>query len=282
MKAQLTITVNTGKWLIAKAIVSMAEVQEALKNGKVILKGGTTVSCIAEELLGIKLRICGRVTKRGTVAGNNYEGAPSNVLIEDGKWQSIDDCFIEKSLQLGPKDVAITGANAIDAEGNAAIMAGSPGGNAPGMSITTWATEGAKVLVAAGLEKLIPGKISKAVIQASRKDCEFAMGMAFGLIPVYGDVITEMEALGIIADVTANVIGRGGIDGAEGSTVVLVEGDENEVRKVIHEVFAASRKPISGYEESLIECKPGSKGCAEHLACFHSRRNRLKVDRSFY
>lgn len=265
MKAQVTITVNAGKWLIAKAVASMPEVQEALKNGKLILKGGTTVSCIAEELLNLKLRICGRVTKRGTVAGANYAGAPSNVLIENGNWYNIDNCFIEKSLQLGPGDVAITGANAIDTLGNAAIMAGSPGRNAPGMAISAWPTEGAKVIIAAGLEKLIPGKISAAIAKASRKDCEFSMGMSVGLIPVYGSIVTETEALEIVAGVSAYAIGRGGIYGAEGSTVVLIEGEENQVREAVQEVFAASIKPLSGYQESFIECKPGSKDCGEHL-----------------
>jgi len=277
MKAQLTITVNTGKWLIAKAIHKMPEVQEALRNGKVILKGGTTVSCIAEELLGIKLRICGRITKRGSVVSIVDEGAPMCVMIENGKWQDIDDCYYKQALSLGPKDVVITGANAIDSDGNAAMMAGGPGGNGPGMSISTFATEGARVIIAAGLEKLIPGKVSEIITKVSRKDCDFAMGMAVGLIPVFGEVITEVKAIKIISDVSVTVIGRGGITGAEGSTVVLVEGKESAVKEIVQVVLAAGKKPVSGYEESLIECKPG-KGCTEHLACFYSGRNRLKIN----
>lgn len=277
MRAQLTITVNSSKWLIAKAIKRTPEVQKALKNGKIILKGGTTVSCVAEELLGIKLRISGRITKRGAVGSLKNIDLPHSVLIEKGKWENIDECFLERVLELGPEDVIIIGANAIDSEGNAAIMAGSPGGGNPGKAIAAIATEGAHVIIAAGLEKLIPGKISDIVKKARRKTCDFAMGMAVGLMPVYGRVITEVEALKIIADVEVTVIGRGGIDGAEGSTTVLVEGNEESIKTIIKEVFDANSKHISGDKESLKECNPGSPGCAYHLSCCYSHKNKLKI-----
>lgn len=277
MKAQLTLSVNCGKWLIATAIISMPEFQKALHNGKVILKGGTTVSCIAEKLLGVKLRICGRITKRGAVANCLNSNAPHSILIENNKWQNIDNCFMEKALNLGSEDVTVIGANAIDAEGNAVMMAGSPGGGNPGKAISAMAIEGSKVIIAAGIEKLIPGKISDVINKVSRKDYDYSMGMACGLIPLYGQIITEMEALNIIAGVDAKVIGRGGIDGAEGSTTVLIEGDEYQLKKAIKEVIEDNSKPISGDEESLKECKPGSPGCSYHLSCVYSRKNKLKI-----
>ncbi len=51
------------------------------------------------------------------------------------------------------------------------------------------------------------------------------MGMAVGLIPVPGRIITELTALSLLAEVTATVIGRGGImGGAEGATTFVVQG----------------------------------------------------------
>jgi hypothetical protein len=64
MKVQIALTVNESKRLIAKAVVSLPEIKNALEKGKILLKGGTTVSVIAEELVGIPLRICGRISKR--------------------------------------------------------------------------------------------------------------------------------------------------------------------------------------------------------------------------
>ena len=52
---QFFLTVNEGKWLIARAVAGMERVQRALRSGKVILKGGTTVSCISELLVGYPL-----------------------------------------------------------------------------------------------------------------------------------------------------------------------------------------------------------------------------------
>ena len=277
MRAQLTISVNAGKWLIAKAICNFPEVKHALKKGRVLLKGGTTVSCIAEELAGIKLEICGRITKRGTVAGKSKNcGAPHSILITDRGWENVDDRLLEVAHDLGPEDVVILGANAVDSEGNAAMMAGSPGGGPPGKVMTVLMTEGANIIVAAGLEKLIPGRVYDAVSAAGRKNCDFSMGMAVGLMPIKGKVITELEAIKAIADVKVTVIGKGGIEGGEGSTTVVVEGNESQIKTVIQELLEASKKHISGNPESLIECRPGCSGCKDDLACYYSSKNRFK------
>ncbi len=44
MKAQITLTVNESKRLMAKAIISLPEVKDASEKGNILLKGGTTVS----------------------------------------------------------------------------------------------------------------------------------------------------------------------------------------------------------------------------------------------
>jgi hypothetical protein len=52
---------------------------------------------------------------------------------------------------------------------------------------------------------------------AGRKDVDVSCGMAVGLIPLYGKVITEKDAVEILAKSNCKVIGKGGILGAEGS-----------------------------------------------------------------
>jgi len=278
MRTQLTITVNTGKWLIARAIVRLPEVQEAYKKHKILLKGGTTVSCIAEELLGIKLRISGRVTKRGTVGSFENSSSPHSVIIEKGKWQNIDSCFLDTVLALGPGDVVIIGANAIDNEGNAAMMAASPGGGHPGQAAAALTTEGAHIIIAAGSEKLISGNISELIGQVGRKICDFSMGAAVGLIPLHGRIITEIEALKILGNLDkVIVIGRGGINGAEGSTTILIEGLKKSLENVIKEIICAQEKHLSGDKNSLKECIPGSSGCKYHFSCVYAHKNKIKV-----
>lgn len=279
MRAQLTVTVNAAKWLIARAIVSLPEVREAYGNGKILLKGGTTVSCIAEELLGINLRISGRITERGTVGSFENTDLPHSVLIKGGQWQDIDDRFLDEALKMGPGNVVIIGANAIDSDGNAAMMAGSPGGGNPGAAFAALNTEGAHVIIAAGLEKLVPGKVADIVKSASRKKCDFAMGMAVGLMPIYGRLITEIEALRIISNTEIMVIGRGGISGGEGSTTLTLDGDEDSLKKAIEAVLDAGMKPVGGAGQSLKECRPGSPGCKYHLSCFYSHKSKIKINR---
>lgn len=53
--------------------------------------------------------------------------------------------------------------------------------------------------VAAGLEKLIPGRVEEAVRAAGRKGVALSMGMAVGLMPIYGRPMTEVEAVKLLA-----------------------------------------------------------------------------------
>jgi len=65
IRLQLSMTLTEGKMIIAKGICSLKEVRRAYKNGCIVLKGGTTVSAVAEELCGVSLKISGRITPRG-------------------------------------------------------------------------------------------------------------------------------------------------------------------------------------------------------------------------
>jgi hypothetical protein len=91
--------------------------------------------------------------------------------------------------------------------------------------------------------------------------------MSVGLMPIVGRVITEIEALQIIASVSCAVIGRGGIDGAEGGTTLAVSGEAPDVQRVIDAVLAVKGARTSGSEESWPECRGGSAKCREHRCC---------------
>ncbi len=43
MKVQIALTVNKSKRMIAKTVVSLPEIKNALGKGKILLKGGTIV-----------------------------------------------------------------------------------------------------------------------------------------------------------------------------------------------------------------------------------------------
>ncbi|NLG86858.1 MAG: hypothetical protein GX489_06550 [Firmicutes bacterium] len=277
MKAQLTLTVSEGKQLIALAVTQMREVQMAFTSGKILLKGGTTVSAVAEELVGIPLRISGRVTPLGTKSAQKNVNAPHSLLIVKGEPKGVDDSLEEAVLSMGPRDVAICGANLIDQHGAAALMAGSPLGGNPGRVIAVFAAEGITTIIPAGLEKLTPGSIAEAMLAASRQGCDWSLGMAVGLIPVPGRVITELEAFAMLAKVKVTVIGRGGVAGAEGSTTYVVEGTEAEVIKICRLVLKLKGAPTSGAAGSLEECRRGGPNCHRHLGCVYGGKEKTKV-----
>ncbi len=274
MNIQFTLTVPEGKRLIAEGISSLPEIKKALKSGKILLKGGTTVSAIAERLVGKKLRISGRISPRGTKGSRAAKDIPHSILIHKNKVYDVDDRLIQTVQSMGPEDVCLISANIIDCEGNAAMMAGAPLGGNPGGIISGLMAEGVNVIIPVGIEKFSPHKVSKAVMAAGRKKPDVAMGMAVGLIPTTGRVFTEIDAIRAVTGLEPVIIGRGGINGAEGAVVFAVEGPEAECKKLMELIKSIKGAGVSGDEETLQECEPVSPGCKYHLACFY--REELK------
>ncbi|MCB2188276.1 MAG: hypothetical protein KQJ78_17790 [Deltaproteobacteria bacterium] len=272
MKAQITLTVNEAKRLIAKGLAAHPAVRKALAGGRIFLKGGTTVSAVAEELVGRPLRISGRISPRGAKTAADAGGGFHCALIENGELLDIEDRLPEVVAGLGGDDVAITGANAIDVYGNAALMFGAPGGGGPGIIIAGLMGEIPNVFIAAGLEKLVPGPLTAVTPRAARKGVGLSMGMAVGLTPLAGAIISEDRALALLAPVEVTVIGRGGLWGAEGATTLLIEGEEGPVREVFRLAQAVKGAQPSGTERSRAECAFPHAKCRGHVACMYKRR----------
>jgi hypothetical protein len=274
MQAQITLTVHEAKRIIAKGIARLPSVQEALTSGKVFLKGGTTVSAVCEELVGKPLRISGRITPQGAKAAQNVTLGYHCALIEGGKLLDVDACLEETVEKLSADDVAIFGANAIDVYGNAALMYGAPLGGGPGRIISGIMAELRNIIIAVGLEKLIPGCLTDVIARTGNKDIDIAMGMPAGLTPLVGKIITEKDAMPLLADVECSVIGMGGISGAEGSTTMILEGRREEVEKAFDFVTSVKGMEVSGEKESLPECEPPNERCELHRACIYKRQSK--------
>ena len=271
MIAQVTLTVSEAKRIIAKGIANLPEVREAIRSGKIFLKGGTTVSAVCEELAGRPLRISGRIVPSGAKAGRITSSGFHSVLLYQGACTDIDDALEEAMEGLGPEDVVILGANAIDSFGNAAMMYGAPLGGKPGRVISGLMAEAKHVLIAVGLEKLIPGPLPGLIRAFGRKDVDRSLGMAVGLTPILGKIITEQEAIPLLADVHPTVIGKGGILGAEGATTLNVEGGRDEVNKILQIILSMKGESVSGIPESLDECQFPSERCKLHQTCIYKK-----------
>lgn len=272
MYTQFSLTVNEGKWLIAHAVSRMACVRESLEKGRLILKGGTTVSCISEIIMKYPLGISGRITDRGALGQKRLSSVPHIIQIEKGQITGIDDCVDEVLLDLGPMDTVVTGANIIDSYGEAAMLAGSPGGNKWGKAASALSSEGVNVIIAAGLEKLIPGRVHDSIMLSRRKGIDHSKGMASGLFSITGKIVTEVEAIKALADVDVTIIGRGGIYGAEGGTLFQVSGTDDEVSKLENVISLCSEQKIGGDIETLESCTYPGPGCGTHLSCCYKSK----------
>lgn len=267
MKAQVTLTVPEAKALIAEVVAQLPEVKRALSEGKVLLKGGTTVAAVAKRLAGCDLRISGRISPRGAKATKGASPQPHSILIDKGAFQNIDECFGDAVASLRRDDIAVIGANALDGNGRAAMLLGRALGGMPGQGFAGLMSQGCQVIIVCGLEKLIPGPIDEAVRAAGIYSSHWSMGMAAGLAPLCGQVITEQKALETLAKVTCTVIGSGGIDGAEGATTMILDGEQAQVAKAVQTVLAVKGALHSGCSISLEECQTGSPGCGVHQSC---------------
>lgn len=277
MKAQVTVTSPEAKRLIARAAAQLPETAAALEKGRILLKGGTTISAFAEELLGVPpLHISGRILPSGTrCCRHTTEMVPHLVLIENGKWTDARGDLEAIVATMGPRDLTFVGANAIDVHGKAAIMIGHLLGGSATM-LTCLVSEGCPIIILAGLEKLIPATIDEALLVAGRKSTDLAMGMAVGLMPVVGKLITEREAIEILADVRATVIGSGGILGAEGATTMVMEGSAPAVRMAFDLIQGLKGARLSADPRGLEECEPRGRRCGEHRSCVYGHPRLLE------
>jgi hypothetical protein len=252
MIKQIFLTVAMGKRLIGKAVAAHPAVVDALKQGTVVIIAGTTNSYVAEEILeaigrkdkfsrrrffrGISLPPHYKTTDAGRLAGDNE--FPGDVVIRDGLWQegkTINDAAAE----LKEGDVIIKGANALDiVHKRAAILIGNPQGGTITVALTTVAGRRVRLLIPIGLEKRISGDLDEIANKVNTPG-----NKGFRLLPVPGEVITEIEALRLLTGVKAEMIAAGGISGAEGCVWLSLEGSPEQVQQTEKLIQSVSSEP---------------------------------------
>lgn len=284
--AQFTLWGAQCQWLIARCVLDSSLFVPYLSQGKILFKGSSTVSCLTTLLAGTPMRICGRITKNGMKRAKEEGQGAHFLLYEYGEIRNVDSC-LEQTLQaLGPGDLFVTGANALDAFGHAALLIGSSGGGGYGACMPFLYTEGIRTLILTSVMKLIPGDLSLLNAQIIRKKCDFSYGMACSLVPIPGEVLTEAQAIELYAHVNAQVFAKGGFSGAEASVAIQIEGEREEVEKVLHLVeqikSLPSQPPVDA--DSLTECAYPCSGCSQHRSCAYANKqtifHSIKMSRS--
>jgi len=245
---QVSLTPSEGKRLIGMSVAQMDAVQHALREGVIVVATSTTTGYVLEELLKKEvpdkgLFTAGVVTARGCCI-TDPEKRYGHRVIRRGEVSEVGTSDLPEVLAgMGPNDVFVKGANAIDPFGQAGILLGGVGGGTIGRSWGYIAANGITTIIAVGLEKLVPVSLSDAAAKTGIESVDRSLGMAVGMMVVTGNIITEMEALKMLTGVDAIPIGSGGIGGGEGSKTFVLEGPEENVQVAYDLVCSIKGEP---------------------------------------
>jgi hypothetical protein len=245
---QFILTPAAGKRLIARAMTAHPAVREAMQSGTLVVVAGTTNGYIAEEILkelgqsegfsrdrffrGITLPPSLPTPETGRLPDESQ--FPGDVVIVNGRWRQENTIFdVVDSLKEG--DVILKGANAVDvSRRRAAILIGHPQGGTIAVSLQAVAGRRVRLILPVGLEKRVSGDLDRL---AALLNAPGAHGPR--LLPVPGEVVTEIEAISLLSGVAAELVAGGGVCGAEGSVWLAVSGtpeQEELARSILTQV----------------------------------------------
>jgi len=245
----LVLTPAESKRFIAKAVVAMPQVRRALEKGRVIIANGTTTAFVAEEVVGrqvSKYRYAAGYVGEGKLATTPRDLRTKAYVLVDG--HPVDVPAKEIIQEFEADDVFIKGANAVDTEGHVGILMANERGGDISMAQGILVARGCHFIVPVGLEKLVPS-VSEACRKGGILRLKYAMGLKVGLMPVVNaTVVTEIQALHILAGVEATHVASGGIGGCEGAVALVAEGTDEAVQKAFEVI-----ERVKGEKPILIE-----------------------------
>lgn len=231
---QFLITVPAGKRLIAKAVISLKQIQRALESNTIVIVAGTTNSYVAQELLA-QLNQTGDFIRdnffRGITVGPGREIIPGNegftgkdVVIEKGTWRRDKGVF-DVAAGLNQGDIIVKGANAVSMDRTqAGVLIANPnmGTSAPVLQAVIGRRVG--LIIPVGLEKRVCGNIGEIAATLNSPNT-----LGNRMVSISGTIITELEAIKLLTGADAKLVAAGGVFGAEGGCYVAVTGTSKQL-----------------------------------------------------
>ena len=148
------------------------------------------------------------------------------MVIVKGVWQKGKTIFdVADGLKEG--DVILKGANALEpVRHQAAVLIGHPSGGTVGVALQAAVGRRVRLILPVGLEKRIPGDLMELAVRLN------APGRSGPrLLPVPGEVFTEIEAIRLLCGAESEMVAAGGVGGAEGSVWLALHGSEEQMEK---------------------------------------------------
>ena len=262
MRAVFVFTPHESKRFIAKAVAQLPEVKKARAKGEIVIGHGSTNVYVAEEILGKcpgrDKFLSGQII-HGILCITQAEEKPPMIMIRGGKPILPKLTMEETLMNFDAGSVFIKGANAVDPEGDAGVFVAHPSGGTIGYAYGILSARGCHLIVPVGLEKLIPS-VRKAAKLCGQSTFHYCQGIRIGMVPlVNAKVITEVEAFHVLFDLKAIHIGGGGVNGSEGSVVLVTEGEKKKVEKAIRLIESIKGEPPLQPKKSLcVSCLPST------------------------
>ena len=232
MQALFSLTSAESKRLLGKAVAAMPEVQHAKNNGYLLVGRGSTNAFILEELLKKTVEkekyLAGQVI-RGVLCALNPDLRIKPITFHKGQVLEVEPASVID--KLGPGDVLLKGANAVDPDGKVGVLMASPVGGTMGQFYMAMKAQGLTIIFPVGLEKLVTS-VEEAAKYGGRLTLGRSIGARVGLGCVAdGKVVTEIEAIDTLFGLKAVHFASGGFGGSEGAVTLIVEGKDEKVNR---------------------------------------------------
>lgn len=246
---QFVVTPSAGKRLIAKGMAEHPRIKAVLDKGRLVIIAGSTNGYVAEELLarrGQAPAFQREGFRRGAVVPPGFDGLADgklagDVILTDGVWRQQDRAktIFDVAADLDSRDVVLKGANALDlARRRAAVYIGHPQAGTIGAVLPGVFGRRVGLIVPIGLEKRVPGDLAEL---ADELNGPAADGLR--LLPLPGEVFTELDAIALLTGAEARIAAAGGIYGAEGAVYLAVKGEAEQLQAVEALIASVANEP---------------------------------------
>ncbi|MEI6171435.1 MAG: hypothetical protein WCQ45_03015 [bacterium] len=229
MNASVVLTSAASKRLIAKGVAAHPSVGKALGNGRIVITRGTTNAFVAEELCGAPIDrgayAAGFIDQRWNV--NARVGEMEEIVLVHGRPANETPDQTLSTLAAG--DVVIKGGNALDPWGVVGVLLASATGGTVGRYVAAALARGVDIVIPISVSKSIHTSVVDLSQEMGAGRMGLHSGLACGIFPLHGQIVTEVEALYLLFGVEAVHVASNGIGPGRGSVSLLVYGEDAAV-----------------------------------------------------
>jgi hypothetical protein len=230
VRAEIVLSGEEAKRIIAKGIVALEEVKRAKEDGIVFVSRGSTNAYILEELLGEEIEkekyAVGMILRDRLCLNREMIGEVAIIKGEVIKMSA--DEVIEK---MDSDDVFIKGASVIDRNFIPGVLLANERGGVVGKTLGSIYARGVNLIIPASVMKFLPVELRDLVRDSGITRVEYSTGIPVGISPLYGRLFTEIDAFEVLFGVRTFPLGFSDLDGA--CIAFLLEGEDGDVRRAI-------------------------------------------------